>query len=390
MNVFRSSAALFAVAAVLAAGSVADCAVAQDDFENDIRVLAEVEAAMMTAAEEAAARVAAEIPERNTLERLRVYRATYWNTLRDLQIHRRENSIPEGAVPLVDPAELAGPRWTEELLISDDPLFSDPRYVMHLEQALSNPRSTAPADVADFDGRFGDCVCVIGHGRGNNICSGVLLAPNVVLTAGHCGREFFPAEVRVGFNQAEPDEIAKVIFIARHPLYSDEVPRHDLMVLIVDPPIESIEPKDPVSPGDLASGSAALVVGYGESPAGFLPTGIRRVADDLVVVSEDCDTTDDQGNTDEERYRCTAHQEFVAADRYGRSPGADACRGDSGGPLYIRSAGEWKIAGIVSRSSFVDGRPPQRRCGEGGIYVRIDHFWDWITNVPGAQWPEAD
>jgi secreted trypsin-like serine protease len=88
------------------------------------------------------------------------------------------------------------------------------------------------------------------------------------------------------------------------------------------------------------------------------------------------------------------------ADRYGSDPGLelvagspfldrDTCKGDSGGPVYIDIDGQWFLAGATSRG--VSPTPgavsdPQRLCGDGGIYVRIDKYLDWVKSVPGGHW----
>jgi MYXO-CTERM domain-containing protein len=59
--------------------------------------------------------------------------------------------------------------------------------------------------------------------------------------------------------------------------------------------------------------------------------------------------------------------------------GADACFGDSGGPLYLHTDQGDFLLGLTSRGytqSTVD-------CGEGTIYVRTDAIIDWIEDVSG-------
>jgi secreted trypsin-like serine protease len=59
----------------------------------------------------------------------------------------------------------------------------------------------------------------------------------------------------------------------------------------------------------------------------------------------------------------------------------DSCRGDSGGPLYIRNTdGEYFLIGATSRGI----RDSFTTCGDGGIYVRVDLCLDWIRNVTGV------
>ena len=81
---------------------------------------------------------------------------------------------------------------------------------------------------------------------------------------------------------------------------------------------------------------------------------------------------------DQARFGCRAGTEMVAGHR---GLLRDSCRGDSGGPLYIQNpAGDFYLLGATSRGS----RDGSHVCGDGGIYVRVDHFLDWIHEKTGV------
>ena len=69
--------------------------------------------------------------------------------------------------------------------------------------------------------------------------------------------------------------------------------------------------------------------------------------------------------------------------------GVDACFGDSGGPLYLKTDDGYVVVGITSRAYA--GVPGDRPCAYGGIYVRPDAIIDWIEEVSGktVTYPEA-
>jgi hypothetical protein len=46
-----------------------------------------------------------------------------------------------------------------------------------------------------------------------------------------------------------------------------------------------------------------------------------------------------------------------------------------------RNDSAWAVAGATSRATNLATRP----CGDGGIYVRLDKYWDFVKGVPGAQ-----
>ena len=64
--------------------------------------------------------------------------------------------------------------------------------------------------------------------------------------------------------------------------------------------------------------------------------------------------------------------EFVAG-----GSGYDSCNGDSGGPAYISVGSGRKVAGLTSRSTL----GATTRCGEGGIYTRVDTQLAFINRV---------
>jgi endonuclease G len=59
----------------------------------------------------------------------------------------------------------------------------------------------------------------------------------------------------------------------------------------------------------------------------------------------------------------------------------DSCSGDSGGPLYVQWNGAWLLAGATSRAT----KASVRTCGDGGVYVRVDRYRDWIEKTAGVK-----
>jgi secreted trypsin-like serine protease len=234
------------------------------------------------------------------------------------------------------------------------------------------------------DKQLPDCVAVgvVGTRRDFD-CSGVLIAEQLVLTAGHCGDKRRPTDVLFGSN-VQTGRVAKVKKSVPHELYKPDIdlsekyvqPLHDLMLLIL------VE-RQAVPPAKLA-GSGQLtkqnfrnirVVGFGFTDQ-FKSSGngIKRMGD-VPVVSTECAPDDNI------LYGCKAGLEFVAKS----TPGADGkvpdqCGGDSGGPAYILVDQQAKeVAGIVSRST--KNRLPGVPCGDGGIYERVPEALEWIRRI---------
>ena len=87
------------------------------------------------------------------------------------------------------------------------------------------------------------------------------------------------------------------------------------------------------------------------------------------------------GHDDHASYGCDKGLEIVAGRPLLQR---DSCTGDSGGPFYVEDkAKRWHLAGATSRATD----SAQNNCGDGGIYVRIDRYLDWIESIPGVSLP---
>jgi hypothetical protein len=210
---------------------------------------------------------------------------------------------------------------------------------------------------------FRDCVA-IGSDDGW-CCTGTLIAPNVVLTAGHCfggctSRVFVGDDV----DAPEDGQVIEVAQAVRHPEFVDSPLANDLTVLVLAEEA-SVEPRPLAEDGMLDGAHSVRLAGFGNtdvfSTGGY---GIRRMVD-VPLASND------------PQFGADAATEFVAGAPF---LDRDSCNGDSGGPAYVEADGEWFLVGATSRATASTVRP----CGDGGIYVRVPVYEDWITSVPTA------
>jgi len=233
---------------------------------------------------------------------------------------------------------------------------------------------------------FRDCVCV-GIRVGTNdqfCCTGTLVGKNVVVTAGHC---FFCAgagadKKSVVYFGTDVNKPGKTYTgkITRHPKYGKDGLHNDLSVIVLDEDVAvaDAKPRRIATKGEIDDSTFIRAVGFGNSDfASTTGFGTKRLVD-IPVASISCSRPNDST-----KFGCDKKLEFVAG-FIGLGP--DTCNGDSGGPEYVLIGDDaskdenWAIAGATSRATNAAPRP----CGDGGIYVRLDQYLQFIKNVPGA------
>jgi secreted trypsin-like serine protease len=215
------------------------------------------------------------------------------------------------------------------------------------------------------------------NGKDGFECSGVLVGPSVVLTAGHCANPAIGVldNVLLGTNSlARPDDGETLGVIAVHEYPSSQT---SIDIAALELSRNADENARPLATGwarlDIVNGAAVEIVGYGAIDS----TGSTYV-DDLQEATTAITDFDCSGST--ECYPGAQPEGELGAG----GDGVDSCNGDSGGPLYLLARYGTYVAGITSRGYTVD-------CGTGGIYARPDKIADWIeqvTNRHVARGPE--
>ena len=243
-----------------------------------------------------------------------------------------------------------------------DSIYRDPVFLENAKR-LIKARDRIVGGIATSD--YPDCVA-IGSSDGW-CCTGTLVAPNVVITAGHCHGECSD-RVFVGQNVEQP-EAGTVIGVAeavRHPDYDDGELANDLAVLILAEDA-TVQPRPLAEDGMLEKAGAVRLAGYGNTDVNSMGGyGIRRMVD-VPLASNDPE------------FGANAGTEFVAGAPF---LDRDSCNGDSGGPAYVGAGSRWFLAGATSRATA----SAVRRCGDGGIYTRVRAYEEWIKSVPGGRW----
>ncbi len=191
-------------------------------------------------------------------------------------------------------------------------------------------------------------------------CSGVAIAPDLVLTAAHCIGSGRPYAISAPGEPTTKKAWALQIF--RHRTYSaapriDAEPRigADLALLKlaadISPAPVVLSAKDAVQIAD-----RFVIIGFGRiDSGGGGPVMMPRSAT-LVLQSGLSD-----GRT------------LVLADpaTYGKSPGLGSCYGDSGGPVFEGTSGKLALIGIVTSG----------KCGLSTIALVLEPYIQWIFDT---------
>jgi len=234
-------------------------------------------------------------------------------------------------------------------------LLSTPALAGTIDQPVVGGTEAAP-------GAWPDLVAVLAP---TAACSGTLIAPDVVLTAGHC-IGIRPVEVVVGtIDFAAPGGGGQAIAVRSATAYPDWQHTYDVGVLVLEHPAGAM-PRTIASTctaeADLVAGAKVEVVGFGLTTKSGTGDNSRLHQAKLVVTDPTCTSAAGCAPA------VAPGGEFAAG-----GDGTDACFGDSGGPIYLDDA----LVGVVSRGLSEPGNP----CGNGGIYVRADAVASWIEKV---------
>ncbi|MBC7975188.1 MAG: trypsin-like serine protease, partial [Myxococcales bacterium] len=235
----------------------------------------------------------------------------------------------------------------------------------------SSPSSSAPSPSSSIvggtpvpPGQWRDVVAVLSP---TSACTGTLIAPDVVLTAGHC---IDPAPVYVvvdtvdyGKPGGEPIRVKAAI------AYPHWEGAYDVGVVVLDRaahPTPRIVAAGCTATYGLVAGAQVHLVGFGLTTAGGTDENTRLHQGRAPILDPTC------------RDAAACMPSVAPGGEFIAGGGAvDSCFGDSGGPVYLDTPTGPALIGVVSRGISLDGPP----CGAGGVYVRADKVMPWVERV---------
>ena len=210
-------------------------------------------------------------------------------------------------------------------------------------------------------------------------CTGTLIAPNRVLSAGHCGSATggtgvgtpatWPAaliNVRIGGTQSGQGESVPVSSVVVHPNYLANR-GYDISILKLSRN-STMAPTKVAGSGETAlwaAGTVATIAGWGAtSEGGSSPSTLQEAQ---VPITTDAYCAGAYSDFNASTMICAGYPEG----------GVDTCQGDSGGPMF--GGGR-----VVGATSFGEGCA---RAGKPGVYARVGDtlLREWIRGqAPGG------
>jgi secreted trypsin-like serine protease len=200
-------------------------------------------------------------------------------------------------------------------------------------------------------------VLIIG---GHSLCSGVAVAPDLVLTAAHC--VLSNGRYQLVTFEGRRSTVKEVTKVVPHPQFAPSADAPDLA--LVKLALQAGANLTPVAFSDRRApplvGDRFIVAGFGVAVQGDRKTAGRLRAATLVATD-----------------RPSSQQlSLVDPHKLGESAGLGVCNGDSGGPVF--DARDRALVGIISWTARTDGEPA---CGFVSGIIPLARYRYWILET---------
>jgi len=207
----------------------------------------------------------------------------------------------------------------------------------------------------------------------NNGCGGALVAPDIILTAGHCG-EYTDTQVIIGAykeNKLEDGaQLRECVQWFRHPNYVRATLDYDFALCKLDEPVTNVTAIELNADNSfLTDGDNLVVIGLGDTQDEAI--GYPDILRDVTVsyLSNDaCNEVEKYNNVIQDDMLCAGVP----------TGGKDACQGDSGGPLVKTTVNDDRTT-VYTHVGVVSWGYGCARPTKPGVYARTSSGYDWIV-----------
>ena len=220
---------------------------------------------------------------------------------------------------------------------------------------LSSPEVTARIVNGTPTSSFAS-VGLVGDTSGS-FCSGTLISPSHVLTAGHCA-------VGVGDTQGRfivGGQTYSTNDVLVHPQYNDNTLNNDIAIYSLSSSVSNVTPS-PINRITPVVGQTLTMVGFGAGGTGTSghngDFGTKRV-----------------GTTPIDNVTST-----LITWSFDNNSESNTAPGDSGGPAFLESGGVFYVAGVTSGGDNADAG-----IGDNSFDTRVDAYASWIDSIVGQQ-----